>query len=257
MSEYEFLFSKCYPDLVREREHFPRQIALLEQLFGRYGISKNSRILDAACGTGDVAMGLFDRGYVGIAGLDGSKDMLDQLRERFGSKIRIDLWDWVEVQKYFDSTEHFDFVYILGNSISHLDRALFPRVLKSIHDGLKPSGKLVLDMRRWDRDSLGQLTQKGREPQQYHMHIDGVEHLVDERFSYDYVKSCQMVSYEFYKVGDKMSTSKTSLTYSLFDQTEICQWLKDAGFAESEVDPIQRSTWSYMVIVSMKGQTGS
>lgn len=64
-------FAPFYAALLVLRSHFKEQIALLERLFRWLKLNQESRILDAACGTGHVLAGLSVLGYDDLAGLDG------------------------------------------------------------------------------------------------------------------------------------------------------------------------------------------
>src|SRR5689334_4008265 len=71
-------FAPCYVPMVRERKHFEKQVAVVKCLLGELGNSraKPPKVLDAACGTGDVLGMLAEDGNLSLAGADGSHEMI-------------------------------------------------------------------------------------------------------------------------------------------------------------------------------------
>jgi ubiquinone/menaquinone biosynthesis C-methylase UbiE len=69
-------FAVHYRALLQPREHFRWQRELLLKLFRFHGITPSARILDAACGTGDVLADLNQLGFRNLMGIDGSAVML-------------------------------------------------------------------------------------------------------------------------------------------------------------------------------------
>ena len=109
-----------------QREHFEAQVLLLDFISNRKGISKNSRILDAACGTGDVVLEHNKKGFNKVSALDGSEVMLEQFPAK-SLPFSVECCNWKSLGKYFDRYGQFDFIYILGNSFPHLEIESIPR----------------------------------------------------------------------------------------------------------------------------------
>jgi len=107
------------------------------------------------------------------------------------------------LDSYFSEHDLFDFIYILGHSLPHLNIKLIPRTLKQIHDGLSPRGIFAFDIRPWERVADGILIQSNRLPDIYRylgtVYVDGEKYLLEERIVYE--RSYQKVIYKFSKIG--------------------------------------------------------
>jgi SAM-dependent methyltransferase len=98
-----------------------------------------SRILDAGCGTGRVAVELARRGY-SVVGVDADPGMLDTARGKDPEIpwINADLGD---LETRLDST--FELVLLAGNVMIFLDPGSEGRVLSQLADRLATDGLLV------------------------------------------------------------------------------------------------------------------
>jgi SAM-dependent methyltransferase len=110
-----------------------------------------ARILDCACGTGPVAVGLALRGYE-IVATDASPAMIERTRalaERHGVAIdaRGCRWDELPQQGFTP----FDAVFCVGNSLAHAPgRAARRTALRAMAGALAPGGLLVLTSRNFE-----------------------------------------------------------------------------------------------------------
>jgi ubiquinone/menaquinone biosynthesis C-methylase UbiE len=76
-------------------------VDLLKFIFEKYKISKKSKILDASCGTLDVAYMVKNLGYADIIGVDGSLDMISAAPDTHLKEIHYEVCRWEEIDKYF------------------------------------------------------------------------------------------------------------------------------------------------------------
>jgi len=110
-----------------------------------------AKILDCACGTGRLALGLAERGYRAF-GSDVSPGMIKIARrnERAAkSKARFRVVDWIRLPQEF--SQEFDLVFCLGNAIGHCkNEKEMLRALGGMFAVLKPGGILHLDSRCWE-----------------------------------------------------------------------------------------------------------
>ena len=71
-------FAPIYRALADDRGVFADESDVVQGVIQHTGLKRDARILDVACGTGDVIKRLFDAGYEGVSGLDGSAAMIAQ-----------------------------------------------------------------------------------------------------------------------------------------------------------------------------------
>jgi SAM-dependent methyltransferase len=215
------LLSKIYRELLEPRGFFIEQHKLLLELCDIFDVQPNARILDAACGTGDVAVLLEGDGYE-VFGNDGSSHQLSQWPQA-GKGIERACHQWEAVGSYFESQSNFDTVYVLGHSLPHLSLDKLPLFLKHIHDNLNSKGLFVFDVRQWDRCENGALTQENREigVMRYltNVHIDGVQHRAFETVEYE--GSTQFVTYTLQSVTNTSLKLEETLSYHMY-QLERC-----------------------------------
>jgi SAM-dependent methyltransferase len=103
------------------------------------GGSGGSRVLDAGCGTGRVAIELNRRGH-SVVGVDADPEMLDAARDKDSgvSWILADLADLAA-----PSLKTFDLVLLAGNVMIFLAPETEGRVVHELTDRLAPGGLLV------------------------------------------------------------------------------------------------------------------
>ena len=115
-------------------------------------LPSNAHVLDCSCGTGQLAVGLADRG-IQVVATDASEAMVRrtaELSEEFGASVRTVRADWEELPDHFDDVT-FDMVFCVGNSLHHAVGAR-GRVaaLESMSRLLRRGGRLVLTSRTWE-----------------------------------------------------------------------------------------------------------
>jgi SAM-dependent methyltransferase len=111
-----------------------------------------TRVLDAGCGTGRVAIELARRGYVTL-GIDADAAMLDAARSKNPELAWLDA-DLAELDGRVD--ERFDLIVMAGNVMIFLDSGTEERVLGGLTTLLAPDGLLISGFQIRDgRLSLG------------------------------------------------------------------------------------------------------
>ena len=116
-----------------------------------------AQVLDCSCGTGQLAVGLADRGLQVVA-TDASDAMIrrtGELADEHGVSIRTLRAGWSELPDHFDDAS-FDMVFCVGNSLHHA-RGASARLaaLASMSRLLRPEGRLVLASRNWEMVRAG------------------------------------------------------------------------------------------------------
>jgi SAM-dependent methyltransferase len=105
-----------------------------------------ARVLDCACGTGTLAVGLALRGFE-VAASDASEEMVARTRAlaaEHGARVEATVRVWEELDG-----GPFDAVFCVGNSITHArDRRA---ALAAMNGVLRQDGLLALTSRTWER----------------------------------------------------------------------------------------------------------
>ena len=125
-------------------------VAAFEDLLG--SLPAGARVLDCACGTGQLAVGLAARGLDVVAS-DASLGMVrrtQELAHELGVPLRTLQARWDELPDHFGAST-FDLVFCVGNSLGHAEGASGRSVaLAAMSRLLDRGGRLVLTSRNWD-----------------------------------------------------------------------------------------------------------
>lgn len=117
------------------------------------GLPRGARVLDCACGTGQLAVGLASRG-LDVTASDASPGMVrrtQELARESDVSIETAVATWDELPDHFDAAS-FDVVFCVGNSLGHaVGAAGRASALASMASMLSPGGRLVLNSRAWER----------------------------------------------------------------------------------------------------------
>ncbi|MDT5220628.1 MAG: hypothetical protein QOF15_2733 [Mycobacterium sp.] len=112
-----------------------------------------ARVLDCACGTGQLAVGLAALGLDVVAS-DASPGMVrrtQELADQEGVSLNTFEATWDELPDHLDAST-FDVVFCVGNSLGHAEGASGRlSALASMARLLNPDGRLVLTSRTWER----------------------------------------------------------------------------------------------------------
>ena len=112
-----------------------------------------ARVLDCACGTGQLAVGLAALGFDVVAS-DASPGMVrrtQELADQAGVSLNTFEAMWDELPDHLDAST-FDIVFCVGNSLGHAEGASGrSSALASMARLLNPGGRLVLTSRTWER----------------------------------------------------------------------------------------------------------
>lgn len=246
--------AQFYRQLLESRGHFSKQFALINLIFETEYLPAEPRILDAACGTGDVATLLYGSGFHKIEGIDGSQAMIDQ---RDGDNVPMRHLSWMDLRSYFSEHGKYDLIFLLGNSLAHASVNRIPSILASLYDGLNAGGILLLDLRAWERNPEGLLMEPSRPPSIYR-YLGRIEALGQDSWLYDrveYDNLTQRVTYRLQPVElDKQGSGMTEahVTYYTFDHQLVTEMLLSVGFNRNCVETRSLPSWPYLVVVARK-----
>jgi SAM-dependent methyltransferase len=112
----------------------------------------NTRVLDCACGTGQLAVGLAGLG-LNVVAADASLGMVrrtQELADELGVSLQTLHVNWDELPDHLDAST-FDLVFCVGNSLGHAEGASGRlAALASMSQLLNHGGRLVLTSRTWE-----------------------------------------------------------------------------------------------------------
>ncbi|GEM_PF-5041077 len=253
MNDYEKL-SEVFRQIADARKHFEKELYVLLVLFEMFKIGKDSKILDAACGTGDVARLVHDRGYHKVFLSDGAKSMLSMVdkAEKWYEDIAEKRWE--EIGDLFPRWGKFDFVYFLGNSVAHSPLSVLEEVFGSVYEGLNGGGVLVFDVRRWKKSSDGGLVDGGREPGIWRLlqkvYYDNEKYLLFDKVSYKGGE--QRVEYIFFPESSSCNSFCETLSYHIFSWEDAVDVLEKVGFPSDSIKVLEIQEWPYLVVTARK-----
>lgn len=250
-----------YRPMLEKRDHFAKQLKLLNVFLSRYGTSRTARILDAACGTGDVVTGLHTMGYSQVAGVDASEDMLAQAQALQGvADVPLQKCRWQELDRYLGSYGNYDVIFILGHALPHAEKEEIPAIVRNVYNGLNPGGIFVFDIRMWTRVQDGSLVQPGRQIGIFRWlgKFRSGKHCYWVDDCCEYESGRQYITYRFRRINDGGlgwdHEERLVLSYTPFEPEEALRWLQDAGFRQIEVQQPDPKKWPYMLVVGEKGR---
>jgi SAM-dependent methyltransferase len=115
-------------------------------------LGAGARVLDCAAGTGQLAVGLAQRGFEVVAG-DASPAMVQRTRtlaEQHGAELTAVTCTWEDLPA--QGWRPFDAVFCVGNSLTHATGTAARRVALGAMAGLlREHGLLVVTSRNWER----------------------------------------------------------------------------------------------------------
>ena len=115
-------------------------------------VPPNARVLDCACGTGQLAVGLAGLG-LDVVAADASGGMVrrtQELADEMGVSLRALHASCDELPDHLDAST-FDLVFCVGNSLGHAEGASGrSAALAAMSRLLSPGGRLVLTSRTWE-----------------------------------------------------------------------------------------------------------
>jgi SAM-dependent methyltransferase len=176
-------------------------------------------ILDLACGTGNSAAPLIDRGFE-VVGVDASSHMLARAREKFPEQ------EWLEGRfTDFLLAERFTLVQSVFDAINNLlEPAEFVETARRVLAHLEPDGFFVFDVNT--AEGLRDLWEGGR--------VEGWAGGAYYRWlhSYDEASGIATVEASFLQEGEMLTEVHRERKY---DPPELVELLTQAGFSSVEV----------------------
>lgn len=219
--EFYQAISEYYDDI------FPAgqaQLALMEREF-----AGKERVLDLACGTGNYALALAQRGHQ-VWGLDLDPSMIAQAKakaQRLQLPVEFLTADMQDCEKFF-APNFFGGVFCIGNSLVHLPNK--PAVLatvKSVYKLLQERGTFIIQIINYDRV----LRYDIKELPTIINEKSGVKFI--RKYNYDAVNQSIIFTATLEVQGREPVTNSVVLLPLLKD--ELVDYLREAGFERVEV----------------------
>lgn len=252
------LWEMCVYNLLYNEKEYANDV---EGLFKTLNITKNSRIVDVASGSGFPALALAERGY-SIDAFDGFKDQAELYNTRAAERgvdttcqqvLWQDLPNTAEAERYdLAFCRGNSFIYALGgwNELAEIDGATalleYTRTAKIFYDLIKPGGHLYIDK---FKDTEVSHKDKVAEIQV----ADGEsEDLVfwTERFPEQKIRRASMLRI----TSDGTETGTPNISYDL-TIPELKSVLLQAGFTSvEEISIPSETTFTVLLAHKIKGQ---
>ncbi|HBC46737.1 MAG TPA: hypothetical protein DEO84_11365 [candidate division Zixibacteria bacterium] len=215
MGKIKGTFAKTYDSFIKRPSLLPAGLLELVRT------TKPKSVVDFACGTGNVAVGLSLEGY-DVTGVDYSPDMLRVARAKareYKSDTRFIIGDIAKV----DLGRKFDLLLCTGNSIPHFTKQRdLRRLLVNCKRHLAPRGRLIFQQLNYDR-----MLKEGSGTFAIESGEDGVIRIKQSRFSRGMAEFFITIV-DSRKVPPGISTTKRAIKPWL--KAELIEALQEAGF---------------------------
>ena len=180
-------------------------------------------VLDLACGPGRHSIELARRGYR-VTGTDRTSDYIDEARHR-AAESAIDVEFLVADMRSFVRPQAFDLVVNLYSSFGYFeDEEEHRRVIRNVHQSLKPGGRLIVDL-------------VGREPIALRFRPEAVTRypngtvIVEER---RILNDWRHHESTWTRISDGVASTYT-IRMRLYGASDLTALLQNCGFHEVEV----------------------
>ncbi len=230
-------------------------VAGLEELLQQRGITKQSLILDAGCGSGFPSIDLTERGYR-IVVIDKSSEMVRQVQLNAAArKLSVEAYNtmWSNLSKQFGPI--FDFVYCRGNSLVYAasweQNWIVPKrseeeIMKAIENFyavLKPGGLVYID-----------ITNKDEKPYKHSIGtVETKEGPVEITWQMEHDLKTRVRTWTSTLKIIKTGYAKEYKSYSyLLPHNELVQSLNKAGFKKVEEYVPVKGEKNYSVFIALK-----
>ena len=225
MREYN-VFAPYY-DVLTQNVEYQKRCDYLEALMRRCGCEKPELMLDLACGTGSMTLELAKRGY-DVIGVDASENMLSVAQQKALEAGQNILFLRQKMQR-LDLYGTIDVAICTLDSINHL---LSPedvrKTFRKVSLFMNPGGFFFFDVNTEYKHEtvLGDNT---------------FVYETDEVFcvwqnSYRSEEKITHIQLDFFEKQDELYQRRTE-TFSerAYSQSELCEWLQEAGFEVLEI----------------------
>jgi ubiquinone/menaquinone biosynthesis C-methylase UbiE len=136
-------FAYVYDNLMADY-NYPKWINYIRKIFDRCGVVPNN-VVDLACGTGSITIGLADKGYA-ITGIDQSADMLNVAKQKARAK-GFDIQFICQDIRYIMLHHPVDAITCMCDGFNYiLSLQELEEAFENIYKLLNPGGILIFDI---------------------------------------------------------------------------------------------------------------
>ena len=215
------------------------------------------KVLELACGTGRITIPAFESG-VDIDGVDFSEPMLRVARDRAKARslpVKFFLGDI----RSLSLQRQYDFMFLPTGTISHLiSRSEVEAFLKGVHQALRPTGVLALDLHNPLKTFLNSWP-LNPDPEHTNFELQTTKETVQLATTRSYQADTQLFTVKFHYTFANGSTRETAIVLRLYFPSEFQMLLHYNGFEVSKIygDYTQsefKSDHSKYVVIARKRQ---
>ncbi|SFT51471.1 Methyltransferase domain-containing protein [Lishizhenia tianjinensis] len=200
---FEQWFNTKYYHILYKNRDFDEAELFIDNLYNFMGLS-NEHVCDLACGKGRHSIYLNKKG-LDVVGLDLAVQSIAQAKVHENEKLHFDTHDMRDVYE----GAKFDVVFNLFTSFGYFDdQSDNLQVLKSVHQMLKPGGRLLIDFFNAKHVITNLVEDEVKEVDGISFHIErsfnGTHILKNIQFTaeekeFDFTERVQAVSYDDFK----------------------------------------------------------
>ena len=234
----------------------PAYMRGLMEVMSKLGVMKESKILDAGCGSGFPAIDLVAEGYK-VTGTDKSSEMVRQIglnarKKNLGIEAHHVMWS--ELAQHFGA-EKFDFVYCRGNSLVYAasweqnwivplrSQEEIQKALGNFYQILRSGGYVYIDVTKHTEKPHEEIigtVQTSRGP-------------IELTWRIDHDRAHKVRTWTLRLLFKRTAAVKTYASYSyLLSRGELVQFLKRAGFKSVESGVNVKGEKNYDVFIARK-----
>jgi SAM-dependent methyltransferase len=245
-------FAKYYRELIIASGHLKKEKETIDFIMTELGITHDSVILDAACGTGDILKHLFDNGYHRLNGIDGSFGMIERAKDLLpGINFRQIRWqDLSIIDANQEKRDSYDLIFAISISLPHAKNDEIATIFKDFFLRLSVNGILVFDNRKWTTKDNGCLYEDNRPVGVYlnlkKVIVDDATYIIEDKCEYD--KDRQFVTYKVSNTNNVINHFNVS--YAMIPTERYKDILLSIGFRKVESKIIH--FWPYELIYAYK-----
>lgn len=216
---FNSLYLKTDGDVVENQENTRQDIDWVLKILP---IKPDDRVFDLCCGQGRHSLEMARRGFNNVTGMDRSRYLIRQARQRALSENLHVAFCEGDARKFRRPKETYDYVLVLGNSFGYFEEAADDsEVLKCVLRSLKPGGTVLMDV------VDGEWMRKEYEPRSWEW-IDGNHFVCRERsLSHDHTR---LISREVITHAEKGVIADQFYAERLYARQELMNLLRSVGF---------------------------
>ncbi len=162
----EWFNTPYYQILYKHRDDNEAQF-FMDNLLTHWSFPKNTKVLDAPCGTGRHSIYLNKKGF-NVTGIDLSKTMITEAKPFICRKLKFDEHDMREVYK----EESFDVVLNLFTSFGYFESGENQQTINAFSKSLKKGGTLLIDFMNVKKVLLGLVEEEIKTVEGIKFHIN-------------------------------------------------------------------------------------